>query len=165
MLQVDQALDELCRSPVTNVLGNGIECRWDDHCGRTIPKIGGFGAKSPQLYLKRILACNVRCSISLPLKTVFIFFVLSGRGADTGMHTEIAFSSAVNLMRADSNGYAIWIGFFLSDLRYYYGEAAILAMMVRSTIHHPRPTRSPTPHVSCRFASYHVSFSYTHISE
>jgi hypothetical protein len=48
----------------------------------------------------------------------------------TPAHTEIAYSSAINLMRAGSRGAAIWIGFFFDDLLKHYTAVQARAMMV-----------------------------------
>lgn len=45
-------------------------------------------------------------------------------------HTELAFAEAVNLMRHDSVGVALWIGFKFSDIVTIYGLAKAEAMLV-----------------------------------
>jgi hypothetical protein len=46
-------------------------------------------------------------------------------------HTELAYSSAFNFMRFDSNGAALWIAFFYKDLLKHYTADQARAMMVK----------------------------------
>jgi len=54
--------------------------------------------------------------------------------AFTEMHTELAYSSALNCMRPDSCGIAIWFAFFVRDLLCHYSLSEILFFFSRRDI-------------------------------